>query len=369
MHVHVKKLIPGCVLREDVYVKTASPVMKRKTVLTDDHIYILEKFLIEDVEVFQQLANGQVFNPGGAVKDEQEETAKDEDDQATIETDSFLDRYLAAVESYKKHFKNWQAGSKIEAYDVRKIFLPLYEREPNKYELMQLLSLNTKQEYTYHHAVAVSIFSFLLGKADGLKSGEVIQLGLAGLLSDCGMAKLPFSIFNKSGSLTAEEYEEIKKHPIYGYRMLESVPGFSKNALLGVLQHHEREDGSGYPLQVNREKLHPFAKMIAIADTYHAMTSERPYRSAKSPYLVMDELLMDGFGKLDHHLIHKLIPLLTDLSIGDRILLNNDMAGEVVFLNQERPTKPVVTLDNGKQINLIQERDIHIESLISRSSS
>lgn len=363
MHVNINQLIPGVVLREDIYLKTSSPIMKRKTVLTDDHIYILHQFLIEEVEVFQKLSNGQDFKLKG-MRDQKNED-HEEDESPAIEKDSFLDRYLHAVEFYKKLFKNWQAGAKIEAFDVRKIFLPLYEREPNHYEIMQMLAMPAKDEYMYHHSVSVAVLSYLLGKSENMKSGEVIQLGLAGLLSDCGMAKLSQQVFMKSGSLTAEEYDEIKKHPIYGYRMIENVPGFSKNALLGVLQHHEREDGSGYPLKVDRDKMHRFAKIIAIADTFHAMTTERPFRSAKSPYQVLDELLMDGFGKLDYHLIKQFIPIVTSLSIGEKVRLNNDEDGEIIYLHPERPTRPMITISGGDQIDLINEKDLFIEDVLT----
>ncbi|AOM84668.1 HD-GYP domain-containing protein [Salisediminibacterium beveridgei] len=333
--------------------------MKRKTVLTDDHIYILHQFLVDEVEVFQKLSNGQEFKPKGGRKQAKEE--QEEDNSPAIEKDSFLDRYLHAVEFYKKHFKNWQSGAKVEAFDVRKIFLPLYEREPNHYEIMQMLSMPTKEEYIYHHSVSVAVLSYLLGKAENMKSGDIIQLGLAGLLSDCGMAKLPQQIFMKSGSLTSEEYDEIKKHPIYGYRMIENIPGFSKNALLGVLQHHEREDGSGYPLKVTRDKLHQFAKIIAIADTFHAMTTERPFRSAKSPYQVLDEMLMDGFGKLDQQYIHRFMPIVTSLAIGEKVRLNNNEPGEIIYLHPDRPTRPLITIADGKQIDLSKEKDLYIE--------
>ncbi|WP_280771278.1 HD-GYP domain-containing protein [Salipaludibacillus daqingensis] len=358
MNVNINELKKGCILTEDVWKRSNTPLMRKKTVLTDEHIRILNIYLVENVCVEAKLVNGKIFKPNKVIKDEKEEKPEKKE---TVYEDSFLDRYLKAVQHYKKLFTNWQGGTKVDAYAVRKVFLPLFEIEPSKDELMQLHHYTTKQDYIYYHSVAVSVYSYLLGKRMGLKNGEVIQLGLAGLLSDCGMSKLPFNVFEKKGSLTEEQYEEVKKHPIFGYRMLEEVPGFSKNALLGIIQHHEREDGSGYPLNVEADQLHHFAKIISVADVYHAMTSERHYRSKQSPYKVIASLKVDEFGRLDHRILNLFIDLMLDLSIGRKVRLNNGLVGEVLYKNAQHPTRPIVQIHGNDHLDLAKNPDIIIE--------
>ncbi|PYZ91807.1 phosphohydrolase [Salipaludibacillus keqinensis] len=358
MNVNINELVSGCILTKDVWKKSNNPLMKKKTVLTKEHIQILTIFLVENVNVEPKLVDGSTFKPkkvNEEIKEDHEPIVQRRQD------DSFINRYLKAVQQYKKLFIDWQGGMKVEAYEVRKVFLPLYEFEPTQDELMQLHHYTTKQDYIYFHSVAVSVFSYLLGKKLDLKSGEVIQLGLAGLLSDCGMSKLPFNVFEKKGSLTASEYNEVKKHPIIGYRMLEEIPGFSKNALLGILQHHEREDGSGYPLHIKRSKLHQYAKIISVADVFHAMTSERHYRSKQSPYKVIASLKIDQFGKLDHKILNQFIKILLDLSIGRKVKLSNGLVGEVLYQNSQHPTKPVVKVHRDEYLDLAKNPELFIE--------
>jgi len=358
MKVNINELKPGCILTADVWKSSNTPLLRKKTVLSIDHIRILNVFLVNNVFVEQKLVNGQVFKPNHIIQDKNEDK---DSEMETVKVDSFFDRYLKAVQQYKKLFMNWQAGTKIDTFSVRKVFLPLYENEPTKDELMQLHHYSTKEDYIYYHSVSVSVFSYMLGKKVGLEKGEVIQLGLAGLLSDCGMSKLSFNVFDKKESLTAEEYEEVKKHPVLGYRMLEDNPGFSKNALLGIIQHHEREDGSGYPLHLEADQLNHFSKIIAVADVYHAMTSERKYRSKQSPYRVMGSLKIDQFGKLDHNLLNHFLQLMLDLSIGRKVRLNNGLVGEVLYQNVQDITRPIVKVNGEELFDLGKMTDVFIQ--------
>ena len=117
------------------------------------------------------------------------------------------------------------------------------------------------------------------------------QIGLAGVLADSGMSRLNPNWLIKGTELTIQEFKEMKKHPTYSYQLVENITALTKAAKLAILQHHERLDGSGYPLGVKADKIHPYAKIIAIVDTYHAMTSERAYKPKKSPFKVMEEML------------------------------------------------------------------------------
>lgn len=357
MKVKREYLIPGCMVSENIYKRSNTPIMRKKTVLTSDSLKILKIFMVESVHVESQLVNGEPFKPKEILSDENCSNVKKTEWQKT----SFINRYLKAVQQYKKLFKDWQGGTKVDAYAVRKIFLPLYELTPGKDELLQLHHYSTKSDYIYHHAVAVSVFSFLIGKLSGFKNGDVIQLGIAGLLSDCGMAKLSYNVFEKKGPLNASEYNEVKKHPVLSYRMLEELPGLSKHALLGVLQHHERGDGSGYPLQVKGDKLHHYAKIIAVADMFHAMTSETQYRSKQSPYKAIYSLMINEFGRLDRDILNKFIQMTVDLSIGRKVRLNNGHTGEVLYQNKHYPVRPVVKLSTGEIVDLAKNPEIIIQ--------
>ncbi|KGP92695.1 phosphohydrolase [Pontibacillus chungwhensis BH030062] len=362
MRVHPGQLIPGCIVMSNVMGKTNSPIVSKNTVVKPIHITILHKFLIEEVEVGQKLSNGSPFLP----KKVQEEPEGDVTVQELERTD-FRDQYLYAVQSYKKMFQQWQAGLGIDISAVRRVIVPLIEQvSQHKNEVYSLHHYTSKHDYFYHHGVAVALLSALIAEQLQYSKGEQIQVGIAGFLSDCGMSKIDEKITLKKGPLTSYEYNEIKKHPTYSYRLVEKVPALKNEVRLGVLQHHERLDGSGYPLGISSNKLHKFGKIIAVADLYHAMTSERVYRSKQSPFKVLEELLQQQFGKFDPTVIQKLVQSMTSLSSGMKVRLSNNQIAEIVFIESKHPTRPMVRLHHSDEIiHLKYHRDLYIEEIIS----
>ncbi len=335
--------------------------MHAKTVLTEDLIDILHCFLIEEVEVLTRLEDGIPFVPGQKIiqKDEQEEKP------APIDL-PFTEFYTWTVEQYKRMFVGWRNGKDVQINQVRKLIVPLLERvDEIGLRLYNLHKLSTKKDYVYHHAVMMGLLSAFLAKKSNYKH-EWIQVGIAGFLADCGMAKIDENILYKAGTLNTAEYEEIKKHPVYSYRMVEHVSTLSQGIKLAILQHHERLDGSGYPLGVGGEKIHPYARFIAISDIYHAMTAERSYQKQQSPFKVIEEILYEQFGKLDHPLVENFISSLTNFGTGTQVILSNKQQAEIVFIEAKYPTRPMVRLHSGQQvISLKDDLSLYIEEILS----
>ncbi|MBM7572509.1 HD-GYP domain-containing protein [Aquibacillus albus] len=368
MWVHPKQLIPGCVINRDVMGKTNRPIMPKNTVLTEEYIDILDKFLIERVDVSPNLSYGDPFVPKDMPK---EESNKDEDQSISEKKpyQSFQDQYLEAVQSYKKLFTDWQSGASIDMSQVRNVAVPLLERiDEVGLDLFLLHKLSTKQDYFYNHSLAMCLISAFLAKKKGLKK-EWIQVGLAGILADSGMAKINRLLFHRQGKLSDPEYEEIKKHPTFSYRLVEKIPSLSVAVKLAILQHHERPDGSGYPLGVQKNKIHPYASILSISDTYHAMTSERIYQSRQSPFKVIEEMMSDQFNKFDHELLELFVESLTNFSTGTRVKLSNNKQAEIVFIESKYPTRPMVRMDDDNQtiISLKDDKSIYIEEILSEN--
>ncbi|CAM3806243.1 HD-GYP domain-containing protein [Alkalicoccus chagannorensis] len=358
MHVKLQELTPGCILKRDVFKMSNQPLMRRKTVLNREHIHILQTFLVQSVEVEPTLVDGSTFQPSETLKS----SGREKPNKANLErTDSFTSMYLKSVQKYKKHFQKWTGHMKVDPYPLREILLPLLDQNATSEELLELRHYSDKANYVYYHAVAVGVYAAHLGREAGMDKADVIQLGLSGMLADAGMSRLSFDPFSREGRLREEEYEEMKKHPIWSYRMIENVPGFNKKTLLGVLQHHEREDGSGYPLQVTKAKLHPFAAMVAVADVFHAMTAERKFRNKQSPYRVLEMMHTEEFGKLDAECIRLLLAVLIDLRPGRTVRLNNGMTGTVTTRNEAQPLRPHIQLTGGENLDLRQHENLYIE--------
>jgi HD-GYP domain-containing protein (c-di-GMP phosphodiesterase class II) len=359
MKVHINQLREGCILSVDVTSLTNKPVIPKKTVLNKQKIGVLHAFLIKEVQVESTLVTGEPYRPNEIIEDHIQDTNED----LTI---PFSSHYLKSVQEFKKVFQSWQSGLQVDIVKVRQFFIPLLERSiVTPSEIFMLHHYSTKEEYLYHHSVTVGLLSGFLGHKLNYEKGEWIQIAIAGLLSDCGMAKVNPRILEKQSALLPEEYNEIRYHPTHGYKMLLNLPVIREGVKLGVFQHHERIDGSGYPLGINSDKIHPFGKIIAVADVYHAMTSERAYRTKQSPFKVLELIIQDSFGQFDIPAIQALTAGIANFSIGTKVKLSNDQVGEIVFVESKSPTRPMVKLDlDGEFIQLSQRRDLYIDEIL-----
>ncbi|WP_409299420.1 HD-GYP domain-containing protein [Peribacillus sp. SCS-26] len=352
----VSDIQPGCILAKDITGKTNRPIIPKKTVLTGKHIEWIKAFLINEVSVERMLISGQPFTPSRIIHEEGEIAGGT----------SFSEDYLNAVSSYKKLFMGWQAGAHLDVTKVRELFIPLLHTFLElKHEIFYLHHYSVKEDYLYHHAIASGLICGYIGRELGYNSGDIIQAALAGCLSDCGMSKITASIIHKQNSLTASEFEEVRKHPALGYKMVKDSSFLKDGAKLAIAQHHERLDGSGYPVQNMGQKLHPFSKIAAVADVYHAMTSERIYRKKESPFKVLEMIRQDCFGKYDLTVLQTLMRGIERHLTGNKVKLSNGFSAEVLFVERNVPTRPLIKYDHtGEIVNLEQNRDLFIQEVL-----
>lgn len=356
MRIKRQMLEPGYVLADDVYVNSPRPIMAKGTILTELHLQVLEAFFIDEVAV-----------DGNPDKENHEHSAKKRIEKADMPHSSFIKKYLAAVKGYEECFSVWQSGTRINIFELRKHLIPLLEEAVEKPdEIFSLHHYAVRSDYLYHHAVSTAILSAFLAKKLGYEKGDWVQIGLAGALCDAGMAKVSMSFLKHTGPPTYKEKEEISQHPVYGYQMLKNVPALKGGVALAVSQHHEREDGSGYPLHIGGDQIHPYSKIVAVADSFHAMTCDRPYRKRRSPFQTMEVMKEDQFGRYDLSVLKTLSDMILRLSIGTKVRLTNDQLGEIVFIPPTRPTRPIVKLqENGEIISLANRNDLFVDSILT----
>lgn len=177
-----------------------------------------------------------------------------------------------------------------------------------------LLTVMQHDYSVYTHAVNVGFYAVAVGKNIGISSeDELAVLGMGAFLHDVGKANVPSSVLNKPGALSSDEWAVIRQHPSWGKESLSAAVDISPVVLDIVGQHHERLDGSGYPSGIKADGMHQYAKLVAIVDSFDAMTSERPYRPARSPYNALKILKGEMTGKLDPKLFAGLVRLLRNL--------------------------------------------------------
>lgn len=360
MKVAPDQLKPGCLLLSHVLGKTNRPIIPKDTVLTEEHIDVLKTFLIKEVNVSTKLASGETFNPKPLSFQKQKNQEKSK--RPTLSKQLFEDHYLDVVDHYQDMFKAWQQNVPVNMPDIRKLLVPLLNRiDELKERVYTLHHYVTPDNYFYHHSVSVGLLSAFIAKQMDYLDHEWIQIGLAGALSDIGMAKIDEDILHKNKSLTDREIEKIKAHPIYSYRLIEKSPLMTQSAKLAVLQHHERRDGSGYPLGLRNNKIEPYAQIIAVCDIYHAMTSNRHFQEKTSPFLVFEKLEAEQFSRIDPVVVHTFKKSIAHFSIGTKVRLSNGEQAEIIFTDPRLLTRPMVRLvDNGEILALKDLPNVHI---------
>src|SRR5690625_4436018 len=169
------------------------------------------------------------------------------------------------------------------------------------------------------------------------------------------MAKVDPNILDKENVLTYIEREEINKHPSYSYLLVKPIQTIKESVKLAVLQHHERLDGSGYPLGLVGDQINQYARIIAVCDTYHAMTSERKYQKRQSPFKVMEELRKDQFLKFDPHIVQIFIKSFMNLSLGEKVKLSNHQVGKITFIDMDNLMTPLIMLEDDERIYSLKD--------------
>lgn len=360
MRILTDNLKEGCILADDVLSKTNRPIMNKKTVLSEHLIGILKVFLIKEVDIEKTLVNGLPFHATSTGSDKKAGFMANEGGE------TFIDLYLQARQNFKKEFIYWQSGMQIDIAKLRTIILPLIEQaEISSSDIFNLHHYSTKAEYIYDHPLAVGIISAFIAKRLNYNKGDITQIALAGCLSDCGMAKISPTLLNKNTTLTVEEFDEIKMHPTFSYQMVKNSPLLKDATKIAILQHHERMDGSGYPFGEKANRIHPFARVLAVADSFHAMTSERIYKPKHSPFKVLEMINEELFGEFDITALKALSSAIMNYSVGTKIRLSDGQAAEIIFVEEKNPARPLVKLlETDHILALEKNRYLHIEEII-----
>jgi putative nucleotidyltransferase with HDIG domain len=187
--------------------------------------------------------------------------------------------------------------------------------------------LDSKDEYTASHSAAVAMYCRDMALSLGMSEDEAEALHLAGLLHDLGKVGTPDAILRKDGKLDAEEWAFIRQHPSKGAEVLSHLAAYKDVADI-VRYHHERLDGSGYPYGIRDGQIPEPSKMLAVADAYHAMTSDRPYRPARSSFDALKELRRMSGVSLDGKYVELLASILRDKDLAYREGTSTDFMGE-----------------------------------------
>ena len=215
-------------------------------------------------------------------------------------------------------------------------------------------------DLTYIHSLNVAILCHEFANWMHMPEEEQDILTLAGLLHDVGKMGIPGKIIKKAGLLTEEEYELIKQHPQKGYDFLKKHP-LDERIMNAALMHHERCDGSGYPQGLKADEIDDFAKIVAIADYYDALTSARVYREPHCPFEVF-RMLQQEQDKFDSTYLAVFMEGVASFYIGCEVVLSNQKRARMVDTNPTDQSNPIVKMD-GLIVNLAMAPDVDVKEI------
>lgn len=281
-----------------------------------------------------------------------------------VEQISVLHLINSAVREINEAFEIVRQSGRIPFDRIRKNIIPIIVDMSQHTALNPILiHLEQHDDYTYRHSIGVALFARMIGRAKGLRGQDLLDLTISGFLHDVGKAKISPEILRKTEELTREEYEQIKRHTVYGYELIRNATGTSPRQAIVALQHHEREDGSGYPYALKGDEIDRYSKMVAVADVFHAMISKRMYKRSIPFYKALQEMSDYAYNKLEPAVTLGWIKRIMDLTIGNRVVLSNGSEGRIIMVSSDNPVHPLVEV-NGRYIDLSREPEIALERII-----
>ena len=355
--IEIGQIEPGMVLAHDVYADSEeyghAKIATKATVLNQKLIDRMVEYGVEIVPIEGKDESLTIYdtNPYLADAPRQKPLLDEKLKQSAL---SNLKHFFSMAESADDEATHMAAAIQVvKELDV--VVDELVDTILSDDGLVNINDLKSYDEYTYHHSLSVSVLSIAIAKNLGLDEADINRVGRAAIMHDIGKTSIPVELINKPSRLDTNEFETIKTHSTQGAQYLIKNAIGKEDLWQGVLHHHEKMDGSGYPNGLKNEEIPLISRIIAVADVYDALTSYRPYRTPMTPAEAV-EFIMGNIGvQFDYAVVIAFLRKLELYPVGSFIQLSNGK--NAVVLNNENPLRPVVRLlDNGETLNLYTDR-------------
>jgi len=242
-------------------------------------------------------------------------------------------------------------------FEFKKVFESLLNELKRNTQLMNLLTyIQAKDSYVFTHSLNVTLYSLAIAMKLKYEDKKLYELGLGALLHDIGKMMVPQEILHKPGKLTEDEYSIMKKHTEYGFEVLRKDPEISLLVAHCAYQHHEKLDGTGYPRGLKDNEIHPYAKIIAVADVFDALTThQRCYRKGMLPHEAMEILYTGCNTQFDQKIVEAFRSSVALYPIGVTVVLNSGEKAVVVGYNADTPQRPRVRVFTDRDGNQLED--------------
>ena len=379
----LQNLKEGMIIAEDVMTKGGQRILEKGRVLNKQSIlrlsfYNIKSAMVEDpapedsaVVPIDSTPAAPVKRPAPAsiAKPTEPVAAAPKAYSQTIKTSqkfqSFQIDHTIALSTIKNSFEGYvNNGVAPDTEALLSTVLGIFNSCKTSLELFNMLhNMHSSKDSIYSHSFNVALICRQLGKWLKFDDQTLNTLTLAGLLHDIGKLKIPAELLDQPGKYTDEEFAMVKMHTQYGYDLLKPLP-LDERIKNATLSHHERCDGTGYPMNLTQDDTDDFAMIVAIADVYDAMTTARSYRAPLCAFQVIDNFEKDGLQKYKPQYILTFLSHIAGTYQNHRILLNDGRSANIVMLNQKYLSRPIIQLDNNTCLDLSTTPDLFIQAVL-----
>jgi putative nucleotidyltransferase with HDIG domain len=359
--ISIRQAVPGMISADDVYSFNNQLIIAKGTQLNDKIITRLKFYQINELYITLE-ENKQATQPTKpTVKKEVSASQKIKQSTEFKQFNQTFDKSIVEFKSSLSAVIN--ESTPIDITNLLQNTKEILSKSRNGIHVFDMLHcMREYDDLTFAHSLNVSLICNVFGHWLKLSEKDIEVLTLCGLLHDVGKLMLPPDLINKKEPLTDAEFATIKTHTVQGYQALKDQDVDIRVKYV-ALMHHERCDGSGYPNGFKGSQIDSFAKIVAIADVYDAMTSARVYRPALSPFEAISVFESEGLQKYDPHYIMTFLEEIVQSYVGNRVKLSNKQEGEIRMINRHALSKPIVQV--GKEfIDLSKENGLSIISIM-----
>jgi putative nucleotidyltransferase with HDIG domain len=336
-------LVPGMELADDIISEYGKVLCSKGSIINQS---LIDKFItwdISKVPIISEVTLNPIADP---------------------KVQKFINSYNQSVSVVQKAFADIKQTQEIPITTFEDTASSIAENMSSSSQMIdQLYNLPPCDDYTFRHCVNVSAIAALIATWLKCPPEIVNAVSLAALLHDVGKSQLPSELLKQGGKLSSSEYAAYQTHVLHGIELARKTQGLSRSIISGIGHHHEREDGSGYPKGLTSKDIHPYAKIIAVADLYdEALTINSKHEEALSPYQSLEKLRAQ-IPRVDAKTSLIFIDKMTDFLSGNIIALTDGRQARVVFTNKEYPSRSIVQFEDGIVLDL-SKSDLSIHYIV-----
>jgi HD-GYP domain-containing protein (c-di-GMP phosphodiesterase class II) len=361
----VEDLKPGMIYDKAIYVDRNNMLVPANVQVKEEDIKKLMTWGVSEVETAGKLITG-----SNNTSERQALKIVENYNELLKKRKKLIEIYQATRTAVDRVYGHIRSDDQFDVDDLKKCIDDIIQiTNENSNIFLFLYGLDEGKDYFVTHAINVTFYAISIGIALQYSMNSLRELGLGAILINAGMIKVPLYITRKQSNLTEQEFNQIKTHPLHGYKALKELAKLDDNVAKVSIQHHEQFDGKGYPRGLSGKSIDEYARIASIADGYESQISNRSYRSKVDFYNAMRNLLSSGVNKYDPDILRIFLSKMSVYPIGSIVEINDSSIGIVIGSIPEKPLRPLIKLIFDKEknkledtiiLNLLQETSYYI---------